>query len=36
MRFGVMGGKGKEIKERKDSLAVLKEACLAQESEKRK
>lgn len=31
-----MGGKGKEIKERKDSLAVLKEACLAQDMEKRK
>ena len=36
MRIGVMGGKGTDIKERKDSLALLKEACLAQELEKRK
>lgn len=36
VRFGVVVAKGKEIEERKDSLVVLKEACLAQGLEKRK
>lgn len=35
VKVGV-SGKGKEVEERKDSLLVLKEACLAQELEKRK